>query len=162
MSDRPRRLDGFSYVGPHRYFLTFCAAARSEVFTASELVASMLSQISQSSASNSFAVFAYCFMPDHLHLLVEGMTEGSDLIHFARDLKQRTGFHYKAASGYQLWQKGYYEHVLRADEATLQVARYIWANPVTAGLVREPAEYPYSGSLVLDREAMLEAWRSSM
>jgi hypothetical protein len=44
------------------------------------------------------------------------------------------------------WQKGYYEHVLRDDEDSKEVAFYIIANPVRAGLARSPDEYPFSGS----------------
>ena len=45
---------------------------------------------------------------------------------------------------------GYYEHVLRDDEATLAVAQYILENPTRKGLVECFTDYPYLGSLRLD------------
>jgi hypothetical protein len=46
---------------------------------------------------------------------------------------------------------------LRDDEATLSVARYILENPVRARLVRNPQDYPFSGSPVHSMAEILEA-----
>jgi REP element-mobilizing transposase RayT len=97
-------------------------------------------------------------MPDHLHLLIEGTSEDSDLLAFVHVMKQRTAYEYRRSRGATLWQKGYYEHVVRDDEATLDIARYVLANPVRAGLVAEPRDYPFSGSLVFSREQLNELW----
>jgi REP element-mobilizing transposase RayT len=48
----------------------------------------------------------------------------------------------------RLWQPYGYEHVLRSDEATHAVVRYILENPVRAGLVEDVLDYPFCGSLV--------------
>jgi putative transposase len=96
--------------------------------------------------TEGFAILAYCLMPDHVHLLVEGISERSDFRRFAKLAKQRSGAAYALKSGNRLWQKGYYERVLRYDEDAKDVAQYIIANPVRAGLVRSPDQYPYLGS----------------
>jgi REP element-mobilizing transposase RayT len=85
-------------------------------------------------------------MPDHAHLLVEGLTERSDFRRFAKMVKQRAGAAYALTSDTPLWQKAYYEHVLREEEDAKEIARYIIANPVRAGIVESPDRYPYSGS----------------
>ena len=85
-------------------------------------------------------------MPDHAHLLLEGTTEGSDFLRFAKLAKQRSGAAFALTSGERLWQKGYYERVLRDDEDVRSVARYIIANPVRAGIVQSPDQYPHLGS----------------
>ena len=46
----------------------------------------------------------------------------------------------------RLWQEGYYDRVLRKEDATFEVARYVFDNPVKAQFCRDPAEYAYSGS----------------
>jgi hypothetical protein len=56
----------------------------------------------------------------------------------------------------RLWQPQYYDHVLRDEEDTLRVARYIIVNPVRAGLVTSPRDYPFSGSDVMPLETLLE------
>jgi hypothetical protein len=48
--------------------------------------------------------------------------------------------------------------VLRDDEVTQTVAKYILENPVRAGLMREPLDYPFSGSLVYSREQLVDLW----
>jgi len=60
--------------------------------------------------------------------------------------KQRCGATYALTSETPLWQKGYYEHVLRDEEDSKEIAFYIIANPVRAGLVQSPDDYPFSGS----------------
>jgi hypothetical protein len=42
-----------------------------------------------------------------------------------------------------LGQDGYWDRVLRPDEDVLPVADYIAMNPVRAGLVERPEDYPY-------------------
>jgi len=51
--------------------------------------------------------------------------------------------------------------VLRSEDQTLPVARYILENPIRAGLAVSPTEYPFSGSTVHPKEAIVEAtaWR---
>jgi REP element-mobilizing transposase RayT len=41
-----------------------------------------------------------------------------------------------------LWQKAFYDHALRKDEDVQNIARYIVANPLRAGLVKNIGEYP--------------------
>jgi putative transposase len=119
-------------------------------------------QLRRTSHAEEFAIIAYCFMPDHLHLLVEGTSETSNLVVFANEVKQRTAYRYRRRHNGALWQKGYFEHVLRDDEATLAVARYILANPVRGRLVQEPHDYPFSGSLSFDKGQLDELWQNGV
>jgi hypothetical protein len=57
----------------------------------------------------------------------------------------------------KLWQRYGFERMLRDDEATLVVARYILNNPVRAGLVADPREYAHIGSQRYSVEGILEA-----
>ena len=160
MTERPHRLVAFSYKGRHRYSLTLCSDRRRTLFIKADIVQEALSQIVQSAAKWAFAVFAYCFMADHLHLLVEGQADGADLIAFAKDIKQRIAYHYPRADAEPVWQKGYFERVLRDDEATQTIARYILENPVRKGLVREPRDYPFSGSMIWSWDQLVELWHT--
>jgi putative transposase len=119
------------------------------MFTSPQPVEDALAQTTKAAVSHAFAILAYCFMPDHLHLLVEGTSEDSDLLAFVHTLKQRTAYEYRRSHSDAPWPKGYYEHVVRDDETTLDIARCMLANPVRGGLVREPRDYPFSGSLAL-------------
>jgi len=129
------------------------------VFVEPQIVSQTLDQISLAAAACGFEIPAYCFMPDHLHLLVEGQSDDSDLVKFVNLLKQRTSFVYRRHHQHDLWQKGYFEHVLRDDEVSRTVAKYIFENPVRAGLVKEPLDYLFSGSLVYNSEQLVDLWR---
>ena len=146
LTGNPGHLRTFDYIGMYRYFLTFCTDSRRHAFTKSEAVNLVLSQIERSAGQERFAIPAYCFMPDHLHLLVEAQAESSDCRRFIARAKQFSGFHYKRAFGHQLWQRYGYERALRNDESTLAVAKYILENPVRAGLVTRVEDYRFAGS----------------
>ena len=85
-------------------------------------------------------------MPDHLHLLVEGLDGHSNLRRFAKLSKQRSGAAHALARKGRLWQEGYWEKVLRTDEDPRRVVQYILENPVRASLARTAREYPVAGS----------------
>lgn len=165
---RPARLATFDYLGFHRYFLTFCTHRRSTLFTAHDAVDTVMSQIVRAATDEQFAVVAYCFMPDHLHLLVEGEAEQADGRAFIARAKQYSGFHYRKAFGTRLWQTHGFERTLRSDDDMLSVARYIVENPLRAGLVQRVSEYPFVGSMRYSMVEILEAiqlqdgrrWRS--
>ena len=98
--------------------------------------------------SCSFHILAYCFMPDHLHLLVEG-DESADLAQFVKTFKQTSSFDYKQRFGHVLWQRSYYDHVLRGPDELRPAVEYIMGNPVRAGLVDDPGTYPFMGGALL-------------
>ena len=95
-------------------------------------------------------------MPDHVHLLIEGLKPDSSALHFIDKAKQSSGYWHARQSGRRLWQKTGWDRVLRSDEDTWVVARYIINNPVRADLVQAPVDYPFWGSLVYSREEVLE------
>ncbi len=55
----------------------------------------LIKMLKKKSELFGFKVWAFCFMPDHLHLLIEGKFPGSDLKKFVSSYKQSTGYHYK-------------------------------------------------------------------
>jgi putative transposase len=85
-------------------------------------------------------------MPDHLHVLVEGTAERSDLRAFVKIAKQLSGFYCRRQIGEALWQRYGFEHVLRRDEDVLGIARYILENPLRQGLACSVFDYPFVGS----------------
>jgi putative transposase len=131
------------------------------VFTTHDIVDVVLDQIMRAAGENAFEVAAYVFMPDHLHLLIEGRSESSDLRRFAHAAKQYSGFAYKRSTGKRLWQPSYYDHVLRDDDDTWGVARYLVGNPIRAGLVQNAAEYPFLGSSIVGVKELLEFAQSA-
>ena len=86
-------------------------------------------------------------MPDHVHLVLEGCHESSDLRRFVKVAKQRVSYVFRTELGIPaVWQEGYYERVLRSEEATDVIVRYVLDNPVRAQLVTRAEDYPFSGA----------------
>jgi REP element-mobilizing transposase RayT len=90
----------------------------------------------------------YCLMPDHLHFVWMGLRADTD---------QRNGMKFfRAQLGRELkpwkFQHQAHDHVLSGEErkrdAFAKVCGYSLANPVKAGLVLRPEEWPFSGAMI--------------
>ena len=159
MRSRRPRLDSELYIGLRRYVLTFCTHERRQYFTEPSVVHATLDAILRTCPLFDMEMIAYCFMPDHAHFLVEGCSDGASLTSFVHQAKQRSGFVFSQTRKKRLWQPSYYDHVLRDEEATLSVARYIFENPVRARLAAAPFDYPFLGSAKFTIYQILEAVR---
>ena len=96
----------------------------------------------------SLTVIAYCLMPNHHHLLVRQEGEGA-----AGLLVQRVFNRYSKAYNLRYHQsgtlfEGRYKaiHIDKTNYLT-QLSLYIHANPVKAGLVRNPGDWEFSNYL---------------
>jgi putative transposase len=155
------RLTAPNYIGQRRYFVTACSDRRHEAFASPETVTWLIDILRKKSNENKFAVEAYCVMPDHLHILIRGMDGFADARRLMKLFKLQTGYEYKKKVGRDLWQKKYYDHILRSGDSAEAVAGYIWQNPVRKGICRNPREYLFSGSFTLDWKALVfatECW----
>lgn len=110
----------------------------------------VLETLREACAANSFNVYAYCFMPDHLHLELAGQTEQADLASMMRAFKGLAATRARGRGVRNLWQKGFYDHILRPGENENAVAWYIFNNPARKGLVADPRSWPHSGSWMFD------------
>lgn len=142
----PPHRETFVYVGRQRYALVFTTHARAPVFRDPAAVTLVRAQILRAVTEKEFVLIAYCFMEDHLHLLVQGQSESSDCKAFTKAAKQYSGYYYKRSFGQPLWDRYGYEHVVRDDGDAALTIRYFLANPVKGGLAAHPREYPNIGS----------------
>ena len=157
MPNRPGRFPDFNYIGLHTYFLTICTENRQRAFDDFPFGKWAAAQLLQRARPRGVAVIAYCIMPDHAHLVLQGLNDAADLRSLILSWNTRTGFAWREAHGTRLWQRGYYDHVLREGENFLAVARYVLMNPVRAGLVQHAREYELSGSSEYSVEDILSA-----
>lgn len=145
------RLKEFDYKGLYRYFITICTFNKEQIFKDNpSTVTWFVDILREQSRTFRFKIWAYCFMPDHLHLLLEGDDVNSDLKKFISSYKQISSFYYKERVGKQLWQINYYDHVLRKEEDNMNVAYYIFNNPVRKGIVDDFNQYKFIGSFEFD------------
>jgi putative transposase len=135
-----------NYLGEQIYFATLCSFQKRAVFKTSALCSWLLELLASESISNHFSILAYCLMPDHLHFLARGVEVSSDFLHFVKTFKIKTSRNYVSTNGEPLWQRRFFDHVLRPSESVESFAWYIWLNPVRKGLAGSPEAYPFSGS----------------
>ncbi len=83
------------------------------------------------------AVDKYCIMPNHIHLIVSicdgtgGASPSPTLFDVVRVLKSMTTRLSRATLGEgALWQRSYYEHVIRNENEYQEIWTYIDGNPV--------------------------------
>jgi len=81
------RLPRSCYVGQNWYFITACTGEHRPLFSRGQLVQTLLDTLRAKCRSCSFNVYAYCFMPDHAHIELVGLSVTSDLIVMLRDFK---------------------------------------------------------------------------
>lgn len=86
-------------------------------------------------------------MPDHLHVLILGTLEESRPKEAMDLFKGRTGSWLAEHHPGVRWQKNYYDHVIRGKDDWRSHAAYVMLNPVRAGLVGDPFDYPFTGSI---------------
>ncbi|HEX6853644.1 MAG TPA: transposase [Candidatus Polarisedimenticolaceae bacterium] len=91
-------------------------------------------------------VWAYCLMPNHVHWVLvpdrsDSMAEGIGRVHrrYAAWLNHRHGW-----KGH-LWAHRYFSTALD-DRHLWFAARYVELNPVRAGMLRNPLDYPWSSA----------------
>ena len=95
-------------------------------------------------------VFAYCLMPNHVHLVL-GPSSSCDIVTFVgqfKNLAQRQVW--KLGVTGRIWQESFWDRILREEESLDEIVRYVLHNPVRKGLVERWQDYHFSGSLVYD------------
>ena len=107
-------------------------------------------------AAHTFLLFGYVVMPDHLHLLMAPLHSGlQDGMH---RLKMKTGRRIRSERGQHgpFWQARYFDFVLRRVGDFWEKLQYIHQNPVKAGLVVLPEEWPWSSAAHYAKKSAIE------
>jgi len=94
-------------------------------------------------------------MPDHIHLMVQGIQEDADPLTALERIKLRCGILLAMKKVQARLQSSFYDHVIRSGADWKNQARYIALNPVRQGLAEDAIEYPFTGVIGEDRQEML-------
>jgi REP element-mobilizing transposase RayT len=143
---RPPRIPEFDYIGPLAVFFTSSTLSRRPAFLDGNVARYAVDQILQIAESCDVEINAYCVMPDHVHILTTGCHDQSETLTSFLQWKQKLGYWYRRRTTEFLWQPGYWDRVLRDEDDLSQAVRYVVANPLRAGLVRDLTQYPWVGS----------------
>jgi REP element-mobilizing transposase RayT len=133
----------YSHVG-YVYHLTFTTKDRQKYFSEFTLARQFINILKRDQALGFTKTLAFVVMPDHVHWLVELVSGSLD-----RAVKRIKSVFTKDA-GLAVWGYGFHDHAIRSDESLINVARYIVANPLRAGLVNRVEDYSHWDSIWLE------------
>jgi len=91
-----------------------------------------------------FSVYAYCIMNNHVHIALQ--CEGNDIATIMKGIATRYAFFYNKQHQRvgHVFQDRYKSETVENDRYLLALIRYIHNNPVEAGIVHKPGDYPWS------------------
>jgi len=141
---RLRRLDRVFLDAPI-YFLTTCTLDRRPILDC-EPMHDAFRTFCLNSPQHGAWVGRYVLMPDHLHLFVS--VDEISLSKWVKSLKNTLSKTLRALGcDSPHWQKGFFDHLLRSGESYSQKWDYLRKNPIRAGLVAIPEDWPYAGEI---------------
>jgi REP element-mobilizing transposase RayT len=146
------------------YFVTCCTYERQTLLANEFIHQAFVDFVKRGFSGSSVAVGRYVLMPDHMHFFVRGPHD----FRLSVWVNQLKGFLTKrirvsrpqgdcyrdrsrspaANVNGQVWQRGFFDHVLRSHESYSEKWRYVEQNPVRAGLVENAVDWPYAGQIM--------------
>ena len=153
------------------YFVSFSTVYWIDVFTRQRYFDIMVSSVNYCRKEKGMILFAYCFMPSHVHLIFSSTKNEPGAL--LRDFKRFTSVkvveairknpkesrkewliaHFKKAAKsksnvqlYQFWQHHNQPMALWSASVIRQKRDYVHRNPVEAGFVNKPADWKYSSA----------------
>jgi putative transposase len=120
------------------WFVTICCASRGENQLTSPTVSeALMESVRYRWMQGHWHPHLFLLMPDHCHALISFPADRS-IRRTISDWKHWTSTHHGI-----IWQRDFFDHRLRGDEAFSEKASYIDNNPVRAGLISTPDEWPF-------------------
>lgn len=149
---KQNRLEKFDYGQNGAYFITVCTANRDKIlwchrrggyYPPAQVPLSYVGRIVQQSllqVKNHYpnvSVDKYCIMPDHVHFILTIQPDENGRIVSAPTVPTVVGSMKRWVSrqiGEPIWQKSYYDHVIRNQDDYDEVWQYIENNPLKYAL----------------------------
>jgi len=91
-----------------------------------------------------YEIYAYCFMSNHIHLLIKEGKEELGVIFKRIGASYVFWYNKKYKRSGHLFQDRYKSEAVENDEYLLTVLRYIHQNPIKAGIENNIGKYPWS------------------
>jgi len=121
-----------------------------------------LGDLARTKARYPFALFGYCLMSNHFHLLLKP-APGQSISRILQSLTvAHTWRHHRrqGTSGH-VWQGRFRSPVVQDGDHLLVVLRYIEANPVRAAMVADPASLPGRATAAMAPGMPIPSWTRS-
>jgi putative transposase len=141
------RLRGFDYAARRVYFVTVVASGRRKIFLDRRVAESTLDCLLCVQREMRFKLYVYCLMPDHFHALIGAGDSSKTLGEICGVFKSLSTRAYWRWHEGKLWQRQFFDHVVRNEQDFFETLEYIEMNPVRKGLVDTPDKWRYTARL---------------
>ena len=130
------------------YFVTTCVEQRRSILANETVAGILLDEWTSARARHGWAVGRYVIMPDHVHFFCRGEQGARPLSGFLQRWKEWTAKRIaKRGMLGPIWQKEFFDHVLRSSESYSQKWIYVRENPVRAELSPTADYWPWQGQI---------------
>jgi putative transposase len=128
------------------YFITTCTSGKEKIFLNYDYAQLVMDSILYARQQNWCYLLGFVVMPNHLHLAIVPLERKIPAV-----MQGIKGFTAREINDLRnikgnLWQDGYQDFVMDNLKAIAQKLNYIEQNPVRAGLVKDPCDYPFSSA----------------
>ena len=103
-------------------------------------------QLHRVSTDGWCSLHAYVVMPNHVHVLWTPSVSHPTLIRQVKGPSALDANRLLGRTGEQFWQSEYFDRQVRNEREFARVQHYIAWNPVKAGLVAQPGDFPWSSA----------------
>lgn len=130
------RLQGYDYSEENMYFITICVKDRLEMLgkiiednikltEEGNIVKQNINKIEQ--IYRNIIIDEYVIMPNHIHILIlinykNNLTISKIIKHFKTNITREIK--------YSIWQKSFYEHIIRNEKEYIRIKKYIKNNVI--------------------------------
>lgn len=136
-------------------FITQVVEQRVPVFQHDDNLTLLRTTLHSVKELHAFTMLGYVFLPDHFHMLIRPAVQ-SNFSQIMQSLKRNFTLTYKkklSNSGtLKLWQKSFWDHVIRDEMDLERHLDYIHYNPVRHQLVTRPEDWTHSSYLYWQRQ----------
>ncbi|MFZ1024837.1 MAG: transposase [Limnoraphis robusta] len=135
------RLRGYDYSLPGAYFITICIDKRECLLgdiQDGNVIFSRYGEVVHFNWFNLTKVYpgiqldSFVIMPNHIHgiiILTDNSHKLSEIVRGLKTFSARRINQLRSLSGISVWQRGYYEHIIRNENTLTKIQEYILNNP---------------------------------
>ncbi|MCM3763555.1 transposase [Neobacillus niacini] len=127
-----------------KFHVTSRGIRRSQLFFEDEDFGMYLILLQETQSRYPFFLHSYCLMSNHTHLQLQTLETPLSTIMKHLNTKYAKYFNRKYDFSGHVFEKRYGAELLNSPEYEIDVSKYIHLNPVAAGMVDTPEDYPWS------------------
>ena len=155
MHEHLRRLD-LVWIEPPVYFITICTKNRQKALTSEFVARVLIGEWECARERHRWVIGRYVIMPDHVHFFCRPEHEAKTLSRFVGAWKTWTSRRIQnlrpqpaaaATTNGSVWQREFFDHLLRSTESYSQKWDYVKENPVRAGFVANSDQWLWQGEV---------------